>query len=58
MAEMAVALFVFMYLRIAWFLTYIDLRIREDCWDVELKLTQETEQLRPRGEGRSDASAA
>lgn len=58
MAEMAVALFVFMYLRIAWFLTYIDLRIREDCWDVELKLSQEAEQLRPRGEGRSDASAA
>jgi hypothetical protein len=56
--ELAVAQFVFVYLRIAWFLQYVDLRVRDDCWDVELKLRQEVEQLRPRPIGGNDASAA
>jgi hypothetical protein len=57
-AELAVALFVFIYLRIAWFLHYVDLRVRDDCWDVELKLRQEVEQLRSGIAGRNDATTA
>lgn len=56
--ELAVALFVFMYLRITWFLSYIDLRVRNDCWDVELKLRQEAAQLQFGTERKSDANAA
>lgn len=56
--ELAVALFVFMYLRITWFLSYIDLRVRNDCWDVELKLRQEAAELRGGIERKSDATAA
>ncbi len=56
--ELAVALFVFMYLRITWFLSYIDLRVRNDCWDVELKLQQEAAELCRASEGSTDATAA
>jgi hypothetical protein len=56
--ELAVALFVFVYLRITWFLSYIDLRVRNDCWDVELNLRQEAAQLQRGIEERTDATAA
>ena len=32
-------------IRLAWMLSYIDLRIRRDCWDVALKIDQEAERL-------------
>jgi len=31
--------------RIAWFFCYVDLRVRRDCWDMELELTREAERL-------------
>ncbi|WP_339907818.1 hypothetical protein [Symmachiella dynata] len=31
--------------RLAWFFTYIDLRVRRDCWDMELELAQEADRL-------------
>lgn len=39
------ALFVHLLCRLAWFFCYTDLRVRRDCWDVELRLLQETQQL-------------
>lgn len=30
-------------LRLAWFFTYVDLRIRRDCWDLEVALADETQ---------------
>ncbi|HUQ72198.1 MAG TPA: hypothetical protein VM165_21910 [Planctomycetaceae bacterium] len=29
--------------RLAWFLSYVDLRIRRDCWDLEVALADETQ---------------
>ncbi len=31
--------------RLAWFFTYIDLRVRRDCWDMELEMLQEAQRL-------------
>ncbi len=31
--------------RLAWFFTYIDLRVRRDCWDMELQLLGEAQRL-------------
>ena len=31
--------------RLAWFFTYIDLRVRLDCWDMELRMTEVSENL-------------
>lgn len=41
----AAALFVYPIARIAWFFCYIDLRVRRDCWDMELKFQQEARRL-------------
>lgn len=38
-------LFVFPIMRIAWFFCYIDLRVRRDCWDMELRFRQEARRL-------------
>lgn len=35
--------------RLAWFFAYIDLRIRRDCWDLELALAEEAEKAEGRG---------
>ncbi len=35
--------------RLAWFFCYIDLRVRLDCWDLELELLSESERLRTTG---------
>jgi len=35
--------------RLAWFVSYIDLRVRYDCWDMELKMFEQARRLR---EGR------
>lgn len=32
--------------RLAWFLCYIDLRVRRDCWDLELEILDESRRLR------------
>lgn len=42
----ATALLAFPIGRLAWFLCYIDVRVRHDCWDVELNLSQEAARLR------------
>jgi len=34
--------------RLAWFFCYIDLRVRQDCWDIELQIQQEAERLEGR----------
>ena len=41
----ATALLVYPINRLAWFFCYIDMRVRGDCWDLELKFAQETERL-------------
>jgi hypothetical protein len=45
-AATATALLAYPIVRIAWFLCYIDLRVRRDCWDLELGLTREAARLR------------
>lgn len=35
------ALAAYMLCRLAWFLSYVDLRIRRDCWDLEVALAEE-----------------
>ncbi|MBI1349468.1 hypothetical protein GC163_24650 [bacterium] len=40
-------LMTYAWLRLAWFFTYIDLRIREDCWDLELALADEARRWGP-----------
>lgn len=42
----ATALAVYIIGRLAWFLCYIDVRVRQDCWDVELNLIREAARLR------------
>lgn len=44
----ACALAVFPLGRLAWFFCYIDLRVRQDCWDMELQILQEAERLEGR----------
>lgn len=34
--------------RLAWFFTYIDLRVRLDCWDMELRMTEVSQNLQAR----------
>lgn len=41
----AVALFVYPLTRMAWFFIYIDLRVRHDCWDLELLMLEEAKRL-------------
>jgi|GEM_PF-1394538 hypothetical protein len=40
------ALLAYPFVRIAWFLCYIDLRVRRDCWDLELSLSREAARLK------------
>ena len=42
---MAVAFLVYPIGRLAWFFCYIDVRVRRDCWDMELSIIQEAERL-------------
>jgi hypothetical protein len=44
-AVLAVALFVYPIGRLAWFFCYVDVRVRRDCWDMELQIIQEAERL-------------
>jgi hypothetical protein len=44
-AALAVALLVYPIGRLAWFFCYIDVRVRRDCWDMELQIIQEAERL-------------
>lgn len=44
-AALAVALLVYPIGRLAWFFCYIDVRVRRDCWDMELQIMQEAERL-------------
>ncbi len=41
----ATALLVYPINRLAWFFCYIDIRVRRDCWDLELQFAQETDRL-------------
>jgi len=41
----ASVLFVYPVARLAWFFCYIDLRVRRDCWDMELLFQQEARRL-------------
>jgi hypothetical protein len=44
-AALAVALLVYPIGRLAWFFCYVDVRVRRDCWDMELQIVQEAERL-------------
>jgi len=44
-AALAVALMVYPIGRLAWFFCYIDVRVRRDCWDMELSIIEEAERL-------------
>lgn len=44
-ASLATALMVYPLGRLAWFFCYLDVRVRRDCWDMELQITQEAERL-------------
>ena len=44
-AALAVALLVYPIGRLAWFFCYIDVRVRRDCWDMELQILQAAERL-------------
>lgn len=44
-AALATALLVYPLGRLAWFFCYIDVRVRRDCWDMELQILQEAERL-------------
>jgi hypothetical protein len=44
-AALAVAFLVYPLGRLAWFFCYIDVRVRRDCWDMELQIIQEAERL-------------
>jgi hypothetical protein len=44
-AALAVAFVVYPLGRLAWFFCYIDVRVRRDCWDMELQIIQEAERL-------------
>lgn len=44
----ATALVTYAILRLAWFFTYVDLRIRDDCWDLEFALSAEAERWETR----------
>lgn len=37
------ALAAYMLCRLAWFLSYVDLRLRRDCWDLEIALAEEAQ---------------
>jgi hypothetical protein len=39
------ALFAYQLARVAWFFTFIDARVRSDCWDLELVLAREAKRL-------------
>lgn len=41
----ATALLIYPICRLAWFFGYIDLRVRRDCWDLELEFLQEAGRL-------------
>ncbi len=41
----ATALLVYPLNRLAWFFCYIDLRVRKDCWDLELRILHQTHRL-------------
>lgn len=49
---LAAAFLVYTLGRVAWFLCYVDLRVRRDCWDVELEIVREAELLRGGPEGK------
>lgn len=44
-ALLGCGLLVYVLGRLAWFLAYIDLRVRRDCWDMELQILHEAERL-------------
>lgn len=46
-AAIVTGLLVYQLGRLAWFLAYVDLRVRHDCWDVELRLVHENTRLLP-----------
>jgi hypothetical protein len=41
----ATALLVYPINRLAWFFCYIDLRVRKDCWDLEIRISNETHHI-------------
>ena len=41
----AVGLWAYILGRLAWFFCYIDVRVRRDCWDMELQFIQEAQRL-------------
>jgi hypothetical protein len=48
-AALACALYAYVIGRLAWFFCYIDVRVRRDCWDMELAILQEARRLETAG---------
>lgn len=46
--SVATGLVTYAILRLAWFFTYVDLRIRDDCWDLEFALSAEADRWETR----------
>ncbi|MFN0054852.1 MAG: hypothetical protein ACKV0T_21990 [Planctomycetales bacterium] len=42
---LAAGLMAYVPARLAWFFCYIDVRVRRDCWDMELEIVREAERL-------------
>ena len=50
------ALLIYVINRLAWFFCYIDIRVRRDCWDLELQIARATRRLTktfPKSEGQA-----
>lgn len=44
-AAVAAAFLAYVPLRLAWFFCYVDVRVRRDCWDMELEILREAARL-------------
>ncbi|WP_166821442.1 hypothetical protein [Thalassoroseus pseudoceratinae] len=48
----ATALLTWPLARIAWLFTYLDIRVRRDCWDLQFRMAEESQRLRTQGLAR------
>ena len=48
----ATALLTWPLARMAWLFTYLDIRVRRDCWDLQFRMAEESQRLRTQGLAR------